>query len=202
MEKLTFTSSGTGLLAGDVVSLLDLVATPDAGDNVGASFLGVNVDFASLFADGTGSEAYGVYVNLPEAYPGTVYHNNDLTYETPRWAFYAEQGESRFRRTLFESQPDLGKALIHLHQADSDQPFYCAEGHALTNPVPGAPGGTGNINTYQGDSVVVGPQEALAIGPNWTWVGMHKVYVIDETGTLANGEYWVPLYSYNYLLPV
>jgi hypothetical protein len=186
--------SSNPLLAGGFLRSLDFDHRIDATDNATAWHEGIrfvsqipNSGSPGGVAD-VGSSVVGVIITVPESTSPSdgLYHNNDGTFAFGRWAIYVEQGETHLRRTEFTSTLDLGKALVRFDQNDDNAPFHELEGRHDNNPV------TPNCNLADNDTggVVVGPK-----ANDWSWLGMYQVYVIDVSGHIASGHYWVPLYE-------
>lgn len=76
-----------------------------------------------------------------------------------------------------------GIPVIYVDQADDDQPFYTLAGKS-------AAGDSYNLSSATGSSgTVTGPEDDA-----WEFIGMHRVGIVDASGVLTEGTYWVPLY--------
>ena len=77
--------------------------------------------------------------------------------------------------------------VLLLDQAADDEPFikFIGDGAADTSK---------NISTQNGDGVVEGPKNYVAAN-GWTFTGMLRIEVQDESDVIADQDYWIPIYE-------
>lgn len=185
----TINAASAPMLAGGVMRAVTTACVTDTADDATS----VHTGHYSLFSfengagvNDTGPTAYGLHVNMPESRDGGgAYHNNDGTYAFDRWAIYVEAGEAQFRRTLIDAAgiADIGKAMLHIHQGDEDEPFFALDGS-------GAVTATLNLTDLDGVGAVEGPKVDA-----WTFVGMYRIEIVDDNTVLTDGDYWAPLFT-------
>lgn len=77
--------------------------------------------------------------------------------------------------------------VVYMNQEDQDNPFFTLDGD-------GANDSSLNLSDLNGDGVVDGPKNASATA-GWTFVGMARIHIEDDTNVIADGDYWFPFYT-------